>query len=72
MNNNKTPTGGPPNAPWTYHDNGPNNEWFSFHVNGANCVFLDGHVSFISDTIALRVVYSLGTRNGGETFDVDW
>ncbi|HQR08075.1 MAG TPA: DUF1559 domain-containing protein [Gemmatales bacterium] len=73
MNNNKWPTGGPlPNGNWNYHDNGPNNEWFSFHVNGANCVFLDGHVAFISDQISLRVVYSLGTRNGGETFDIDW
>jgi prepilin-type N-terminal cleavage/methylation domain-containing protein/prepilin-type processing-associated H-X9-DG protein len=67
MNNNKWPINGPPTAPWNYHDNGPNNEWFSFHPGGANAVFLDGHVSFIGETIPLRMVYALGTRMGGET-----
>jgi prepilin-type processing-associated H-X9-DG protein/prepilin-type N-terminal cleavage/methylation domain-containing protein len=71
VNNNPAPFGGPPTAPWTYHDNGPNNEWFSFHNGGANALFADGHVQFVRETIALRVVYSLGTRNGGETFALD-
>jgi prepilin-type N-terminal cleavage/methylation domain-containing protein/prepilin-type processing-associated H-X9-DG protein len=68
INNNRWPVGGPSTAPWNYHDNGPNNEWFSFHPGGANCVFLDGHVAFVSENTPLRVVYALGTRNGGETF----
>lgn len=66
VNNNSFPFGGPPTAPWTYHDCGPNNEWFSFHPGGANALFADGHVQFVRETISLRLVYSLGTRNGSE------
>ncbi len=66
VNNNASPTGGPPTCPWNYHDCGPNNEWFSFHPGGAHAVFGDGHVAFVRDTIPLRLVYSLGTRSNGE------
>ncbi len=66
MNNNNNPIGGPATCPWQYHDCGPNNEWFSFHPGGAHALFGDGHVSFISDSIPLRTVYSLGTSRGGE------
>jgi prepilin-type N-terminal cleavage/methylation domain-containing protein/prepilin-type processing-associated H-X9-DG protein len=69
MNNNGFPFGGPSTCPWTYHDCGPNNEWFSFHTGGANAVFADGHVQFVRDSISLRVVYSLGTRDGGEVLE---
>jgi prepilin-type processing-associated H-X9-DG protein len=71
MNNNAQPFGGPPSCPWTSHDCGPNNEWFSFHPGGAHAVFADGHVQFIRDSISLRVVYSLGTRSGGEIFNLE-
>ncbi|HXG09777.1 MAG TPA: DUF1559 domain-containing protein [Gemmataceae bacterium] len=71
INNNAWPFGGPPACPWTYHDCGPNNEWFSFHVGGANALFADGHVQFITDSVSLRVVYALGTRNGGEVVTPD-
>jgi len=66
MNNNANPRGGPPTCPWTYHDCGPNNEWFSFHPGGAHALFGDGSVRFMRDSISLRTVYSLGTRDGGE------
>jgi prepilin-type N-terminal cleavage/methylation domain-containing protein/prepilin-type processing-associated H-X9-DG protein len=66
MNNNPTPRGGPSTCPWTYHDCGPNNEWFSFHSGGANACLADGSVRFFRDSIPLRTVYSLGTRDGGE------
>lgn len=68
INNNATPNGGPSSCPWTAHDCGPNNEWFSFHGNGAHAAMADGSVRFVSENIALRVVYSLGTRDGGEVF----
>jgi prepilin-type processing-associated H-X9-DG protein len=71
MNNNPTPQWGPSTCPWEYHDCGPNNEWFSFHTGGAQAVFADGHVQFIRDTITLRTVYSLGTRDGGEVIGAD-
>ena len=72
MNNNASPAGGPTTCPWEYHDCGPNNEWFSFHTGGAQCVFADGSVRFIRDSIPLRTVYSLGTRDGGEVLSNDF
>lgn len=69
INNNNTPNGGPSSCPWTYHDCGPNNEWFSFHGGGAYAVFADGSVRFIIDSVSLRVVYSMGTRSGGEVYE---
>jgi prepilin-type processing-associated H-X9-DG protein len=72
MNNNPNPMWGPATCPWEYHDCGPNNEWFSFHTGGANCVFADGSVRFIRDSIPLRTVYSLGTRDGGEVLTNDF
>lgn len=38
----------------------------SRHTGGANFAFLDGHVTFVSDTIALATYRALSTRNGGE------
>lgn len=69
INNNATPSGGPSSCPWTAHDCGPNNEWFSFHGNGAHAAMGDGSVRFISDNASLRVVFSLGTRDGGEVIN---
>jgi prepilin-type N-terminal cleavage/methylation domain-containing protein/prepilin-type processing-associated H-X9-DG protein len=72
MNNNASPRGGDPRTcPWTYHDCGPNNEWFSFHTGGANACLADGSVRFFRDSMPLRTIYSLGTRDGGETFPND-
>jgi prepilin-type N-terminal cleavage/methylation domain-containing protein/prepilin-type processing-associated H-X9-DG protein len=71
MNNNATPRGGPSTCPWVYHDCGPNNEWFSFHSGGANACMADGSVRFFRDSISLRTVYSMGTRDGGEVISND-
>lgn len=71
INNNARPFGGPPTCPWTYHDCGPNNEWFSFHVGGAYALFADGSVRFISEGIQLGVVFSLSTRSGRETVNLE-
>jgi prepilin-type N-terminal cleavage/methylation domain-containing protein/prepilin-type processing-associated H-X9-DG protein len=61
INNNPQPFGGPGNQTgcfWNTTTNcGPNDEIFSFHSGGANVVFMDGHVSFLSeniDPVALR------------------
>jgi prepilin-type N-terminal cleavage/methylation domain-containing protein/prepilin-type processing-associated H-X9-DG protein len=53
INNNKTPFGGDTNCPWLQIKGncGPNDEIFSFHTGGANVVFMDGHVSFLSEKI---------------------
>ena len=71
MNNNSTPRGGPPGCTWNNHDCGPNNEWFSFHTGGAQAVMADGSVRYFSETMNLRTVYSLGTREQGEVIDGD-
>lgn len=52
INNNNLPSGGPSTCVWnaTTHC-GPNDEIFSWHGAGANVVFMDGHVTFLSQDI---------------------
>ncbi len=65
INNQKSTWGGAPNTPC--HDIFNNNEWSSFHSGGANVLMADGSVRFQSETTALKVIFSMGTRDGGET-----
>lgn len=62
INNNSLPFGGPTNCIWNAQTHcGPNDEIFSFHGPGANVVFMDGHVTFLSQDInpvALRYLVS--------------
>ncbi|HUY88364.1 MAG TPA: DUF1559 domain-containing protein [Pirellulales bacterium] len=52
INNNSLPYGGPTNCLWNAQTHcGPNDEIFSFHGPGANVVFMDGHVTFLSQDI---------------------
>ena len=39
----------------------------SHHVGGLNCVYGDGHISFLSDRLDVRVLIAICTRTGGET-----
>jgi prepilin-type N-terminal cleavage/methylation domain-containing protein/prepilin-type processing-associated H-X9-DG protein len=51
-------------CPWLLTTNcGPNDEIFSFHTNGANVVFLDGHVTFITEDIDALVMRRLVTAS---------
>jgi prepilin-type N-terminal cleavage/methylation domain-containing protein/prepilin-type processing-associated H-X9-DG protein len=43
----------------------------SFHSGGANVCFTDGSVRFIKDSIAWNVLWSLGSRDQGETVSSD-
>jgi len=43
----------------------------SYHTGGVNVVFVDGHVTFVNDTIDLAVWQALGTIDGGETVPAD-
>jgi prepilin-type N-terminal cleavage/methylation domain-containing protein/prepilin-type processing-associated H-X9-DG protein len=43
----------------------------SAHWGGVNVAFVDGHVQFVRDSIALEVWRALGTRNGGETITAE-
>ncbi|MFO0935731.1 MAG: DUF1559 domain-containing protein [Gemmataceae bacterium] len=46
------------------------NEWgflmYSFHTGGVNACIADGSVRFISDSISLKTLCAMSTRNGGE------
>ena len=65
INNNAMPIGGPPTCPWVNENCGPNDEIFSFHGNGANVLFMDGHVSFLSNDIFATVIRQLVTASEG-------
>lgn len=52
INNNSLPVGGPSTCVWNSRTHcGPNDEIFSWHGAGANVVFMDGHVTFLSQDI---------------------
>lgn len=44
---------------------------FGHHPNGTNFAFADGSVRLLKDTIALKVLQALITRNGGEVVSSD-
>ncbi len=59
----------PPNN-WPFTENGNSEGPFgpsSQHEGGAHVLFLDGSVSFISNSIDREVFWALGTINGGES-----
>lgn len=67
INNNKNPFGGSAaTCIWTNVTNcGPNDEIFSFHGTGANVLFMDGHVTFLSedtDAIVMRRLVTASER----------
>ena len=66
INNNKYPSGGPPDCTWDIVNCGPNEETFSFHPGGANVVLCDGSVQFLSESIDAGVFVGLMSPNGGE------
>src|SRR5262245_2468143 len=65
VNNSPQPYGGPAGCPWTTNNCGVNDEPFSFHGGGVNALFMDGHVSFIRDTISPPAMRYLLTPNEG-------
>lgn len=73
INNKK---GGNANGAWSLtnapcHDEFNNNEWASFHTGGANVLMADGSVRFVAESTSLTVVLAMGTRDGGEVFNLD-
>ena len=57
--------GGPASCPWSINNCGPNDEPFSFHPAGANALFMDGHVSMITNTVDPRTMRKLVSRSEG-------
>jgi prepilin-type processing-associated H-X9-DG protein len=41
----------------------------SYHPGGAHVLFVDGHCSFLSDTLDLSLWRAMGSRNGGEMIE---
>ena len=39
----------------------------SYHLGGVNALFVDGHVSFVSDSVDASVWQAVGSINGNET-----
>jgi prepilin-type N-terminal cleavage/methylation domain-containing protein/prepilin-type processing-associated H-X9-DG protein len=88
VNNNKYPFGGggaPGSTPsftssTSYTCNwlgdksncGPNDEIFSFHTNGANVVFLDGHVTFLTEDVDAIVLRRLVTASERISVNQAW
>ena len=67
INNNKTPTGGPPGTcPWTTNNCGPNDEPFSQHVGGCHALMGDGTVRFISENADFNTIRKLMSTADGE------
>jgi len=66
INNNALPLGGPTGCNWNADTHcGPNDEIFGWHGSGANIVFMDGHVTFLSQDISpvvLRYLTSSAER----------
>jgi prepilin-type processing-associated H-X9-DG protein len=65
VNQSAQPFGGSAGCPWTTNNCGPNDEPFSFHGGGVNTLFMDGHVSFVRDTISPPALRYLMTPNEG-------
>jgi len=69
VNNNFTPFGGGTYCNWNMgltngnNNCGPNEELFSFHGQGANVLFMDAHVSFLSEDTNSVVIRYLTTAN---------
>jgi prepilin-type N-terminal cleavage/methylation domain-containing protein/prepilin-type processing-associated H-X9-DG protein len=65
INNNKYPFGGSAaTCVWTNLTNcGPNDEVFSFHGAGANILFMDGHVTYMSEDVDAIVMRRLVTSS---------
>ena len=66
INNNSSPAGGPPEAPWTRLNCGPNEETFAFHTGGANVVLCDGSSHFLNENINGGVFRAIMSISGGE------
>jgi prepilin-type processing-associated H-X9-DG protein len=43
----------------------------SKHTSGLNVVFADGHVEFVSFSVAQEVWWAIGSRNGAETISLE-
>jgi prepilin-type processing-associated H-X9-DG protein len=66
--NVRNPATGQPYPPtdWWNHYN-----FSSWHTNGVNFAMTDGSVRFITDGIDLITFRALGTRDGGETYNLN-
>lgn len=69
LRSTENPLNTPPEQGVTVTSNGVrlNAAFASLHPGGSNFLFGDGHVSFLSESMALATYRALSTREGGET-----
>ena len=65
INNSAQPFGGPAWCPWAINNCGVNDEPFSFHGGGCNTLFMDGHVTFLRESITPYALRTLATPAEG-------
>jgi prepilin-type N-terminal cleavage/methylation domain-containing protein/prepilin-type processing-associated H-X9-DG protein len=65
INNSAQPFGGPAWCPWSINNCGVNDEPFSFHTGGCNTLFMDGHVTYLRETISPYALRTLATPAEG-------
>ena len=61
-----------PTYPHPYYGVDGTGQIYSFHSGGVNTLFVDGHVSFLTQNTSIRVLGRLVTRSGGETVSGDY
>jgi prepilin-type processing-associated H-X9-DG protein len=44
---------------------------YGFHTGGVNVLFVDGSVHFLQQSVSVRTLAALVSRNGGEVFQTD-
>ncbi len=71
FNNNKVPTGGPPECRWSVNNCGPNDEPFAFHTGGVMSVMADGSVRFIRDSLSTMVTKYLVSSDDGQVVNAN-
>lgn len=69
INNQMAAWGKSPNTPC--HDVANNNEPASYHSGGCVFLFADGSARFLPDSTPQSVLFAIGTRDGGETFNLE-
>jgi len=58
-------------GPYVMNTNNLQGDVYSFHTQGANVAFADGSVRFLKQTISIKTMAAIVTRQSGETFDLD-
>ncbi len=53
--------------PHPFYNTDGSGQIYGFHTGGVNALFADGHVQFLRQSVSMRTLAALVSRNGGET-----